>query len=83
MAHELWEMAKFYDSIELAILCEELLKWKFPKHVMVLGFFVHAAPRFMRVGNLSAISCTVAANRFWQAVSRRAVLPAESWGDRK
>ena len=45
VAHELWDSAKFYDSIKLAILCEELLKRNFPNHFIVSRFFVHAAPR--------------------------------------
>jgi len=50
VGHELWDMRKFYDSIRLPILCEELSKLNFPKPLMVIGFLVHAAPRILRVG---------------------------------
>ena len=35
VGHELWDMAKFYDSIELPILCQELIDRGFPKPLMV------------------------------------------------
>ena len=50
VGHELWDMANFYGTIELAILCQELIKRNFPKPLIVVGFFVHAAPRILRVG---------------------------------
>ena len=43
-------MAKFYDSNEFPLLCEELAARNFPRHLLVLGFRVHAAPRILKVG---------------------------------
>ena len=46
----LWDMATFYDSVELPILATELLKRNFPPALLIMGFFTHAAPRVLRVG---------------------------------
>ena len=50
IGHLLWDQRKFYDSVRLPILCAELLKRDYPKELMVLGYFVHAAPRMLKVG---------------------------------
>ena len=51
VTHLLWDMAKCYDNVRLPVLCEELTKRNYPPELMVLGFFVHAAPRILRVGS--------------------------------
>ena len=45
-----WDMKEFYDSVQLPILCEALLKHDYPPELMVLGFFAHTAPRILKVG---------------------------------
>ena len=50
MAHLLWGMANFYDSVDLALLATELIKRDFPAPLLVLGFLTHAARRMLRVG---------------------------------
>ena len=50
VGHLLWDMAKFYDSVRLPILTEELIERDYPPELMVLGFLVHAGPRFLKVG---------------------------------
>ena len=49
VGHLLWDLAKFYDSVQLNILGEDLIKRDYPPEFMVLGFFVHAAPRILKV----------------------------------
>ena len=44
IGHLLWDQRKFYDSVKLPILAKELLKREYPQELMVLGYFVHAAP---------------------------------------
>ena len=44
-AHQLWDMDKFYDSINLAILSKELLARDFPPELLMLGMLAHVAPR--------------------------------------
>ena len=43
VGHELWDIANFYDSVELPLLCEELARREFPNPLLV--FFFYAAPR--------------------------------------
>ena len=50
VAHQLWDMQKFYDSVDFTLLIDELLRRGFPSHLMVLGFLAHCAPRILRVG---------------------------------
>ena len=50
IGHLLWDPTKFYDSVKLQVLCKELLKRQYPTELMVLGFFIHAAPRALKVG---------------------------------
>ena len=50
VAHMLWDKKKFYDNVTLPLLAEELDRRNYPKHLFVLGFFAHAAPRVLQVG---------------------------------
>ena len=50
VAHELWDMKQFYDSVFFPALVVELGRRGYPKHLLVLGFLSHAAPRVLRVG---------------------------------
>ena len=50
VGHLPWDMAKFYDKVRLPVLCEELKKSSYPPEIMVLGFFVHSAPKILKVG---------------------------------
>ena len=47
VGHELWDMAKFYDSVSFPLLVKELRKRNYPTPLLVLGFFVHAGPRIL------------------------------------
>ena len=51
IGHLLWDQKKFYDLVKLQLLCKELLKREYPTELMVLGFFMHAAPRALKVGS--------------------------------
>ena len=50
VAHLLWDMKQFYDSVSLHKLTEELLRRNFLVHIFVLAFLAHAAPRVLQVG---------------------------------
>ena len=50
IGHLLWDQRKFYDSVKLPILAKELSKRDSPRELMVIGYFVHAAPRMLKVG---------------------------------
>ena len=50
-ALECWDMDKFYDSIDLCILAEELIEHESPSELLVLGTLAHAAPRILKVGS--------------------------------
>ena len=39
VAHELWDMKQFYDSVFFPALVVELGRRGYPKHLLVLGFF--------------------------------------------
>ena len=39
-----WDMDKFYDSIDFAILAEELIEHELPPELMVIGMLAHQAP---------------------------------------
>ena len=43
--HILWDMRKFYDSIKVEKLIEQLAKRGYPVFVLVLGLLTHKAPR--------------------------------------
>ena len=51
IGHLLWDQRKFYDSVRLPTLCEELLKREYPRELLVLGYLAHAAPRILKVGS--------------------------------
>ena len=85
-------MAKFYDFIDLTILCQELIKRNFPKPLMVTGFFVHAAPRILRVGKCFGpvihscgksilagcqLSCSFARGMLWELTAKLATVDPE------
>ena len=44
-------MEKFYDSIDLCILAEELMQHEYPSELLVLGTLAHAAPIILKVGS--------------------------------
>ena len=50
VGHLLRDMEKFYDSVDLAILAEELIRRNYPTELLVLGILAHAAPRILKVG---------------------------------
>ena len=50
VGHLLWDMEKFYDSVDLLILAGDLIKRKYPSELLVLGILAHAAPRVLKVG---------------------------------
>ena len=50
LAHMLWDKKKICDRVTLPLLAEELARRNYPKHLFVLGFFAHAAPRVLQVG---------------------------------
>ena len=92
VGHELWDMAKFYDSIDLTILCQELIKRNLPKPLMLTGFFVHAAPRILRVGKCFGpvihscgksilagcqLSCSFARGMLWELTAKLATADPE------
>ena len=47
--HLLWDMAKFYDSVDLVVLAGELLKRDSPSELLILRLLAHAAPRVLKV----------------------------------
>ena len=46
----LWDMDKFYDSINLLVLARELLRRDHPPELLILGMLAHAAPRILKAG---------------------------------
>ena len=50
VGHLLWDMEKFYDSIDLLVLAGELIKRNYPSEMLILGVLAHAAPRVLKVG---------------------------------
>ena len=49
-AQLLWDMEKFYDSVDLVALSVELIRLDFPPELLILGILAHAAPRILKVG---------------------------------
>ena len=45
-----WDMDKFYDSIDFAVLAEELIEREFPPELLIIGTLAHQAPRILKVG---------------------------------
>ena len=50
IGHLLWEMEKFYDSIDLLILAGELIERSCPVEFLILGILAHAASRILKMG---------------------------------
>ena len=71
--HLLWDMEKFYDSVDLIILAQELMNRSYPRELLILGILAHAAPRILKVGEcfserISRTGCSMVAG-CQQAVS--------------
>ena len=58
VGHLLWDMEKFYDTVPLPILAEELTKRDYPPVLLTIGLLAHTAPRVLKVGKCH--SATVA-----------------------
>ena len=66
-------MEKFYDSVDLIILAQELMNRSYPAELLILGIIAHAAPRILKVGEcysepISRTGCSMVAG-CQQAVS--------------
>ena len=47
----LWDMKKFFDSLDIFILIQEALFLEFPLLQLTLSLIIHHAPRRLKLGN--------------------------------
>ena len=50
----MWDVEKYFDSLDIQILIERAVEYEFPKELLILGLQVHRAPRVLKVGDTYA-----------------------------
>ena len=50
----MWDVAKYFDSLDIKTLIERAVRYEFPLEPLVMGLQVHRAPRVLKVGNTYA-----------------------------
>ena len=53
----LWDMAKFYDSIDWRVLAVQAPKHGYPIRVLAIGMIVHASPRMLKDRHAVSLPC--------------------------
>ena len=53
----LWDMAKFYDSIDWRVLAVQAPKHGYPIRVLAIGMIVHTSPRMLKNRHAVSLPC--------------------------
>ena len=53
----LWDMAKFYDSIDWRVLATQAPKHGYPIRVLAIGMIVHTSPRMLKDRRAISLPC--------------------------
>ena len=50
----LWDVEKYFDSIDIEVLVERAVRHGFPKEILIMGLQIHRAPRLIKVAGTYA-----------------------------